>query len=192
MLSILCFAPIISLAQDKNLDAKIQSIVKNIKNNYIVSAKKQVSLSWAPATDPDYGINKIHCRNKNKPKSEKIGTLTCVNISTIKYTVNKGNAKINLYYSTMTGDLYEFSMETVNQTPTRKYLYRVNYPNADLIKSAVIFNNISMMSFNPSGKLEAYVYDDKTGCKMEDSKGQIVESPNSRNLCRTIVTNSFK
>jgi hypothetical protein len=181
------------IAQDKATEKKIERTVKTMKSRYVTVDKKAVNMSWAPAKDPNVKTNMLYCRSKNGPKVETIGTLVCKDQANIGYTITKAQngVKLHLIYSTLTGNLSKFYIESMGARPVRKYLYTVKYPTATLQKVAIYLSDESMMAFDPSGRLNVFVYDNKTSCKTENNAGQIVDSPNARTLCKQIVEAQF-
>lgn len=176
-----------SFAEDN--DVKINTLVKRMKSMYIKTDKNMFNVNWLPQMDLNCKTNHLVCRSNVGQKVETIGKLNCVNLTTISYAITKGTTIINALYNTLTCSLNKVIIQTNTDNPKRYYVYNIQYPTAKLDKISIIFKNGPMMSFKSSGKLDSLVYDDKTGCKTENSSGQIVESPNARTLCRqTIMT----
>lgn len=178
-----------SFAQDN--DQKMVNLVKRMKSQYVKADKRMFNINWLPALDSDCRTNHVLCRSNVGQKVEKIGTLGCVDLKSIKYTITKGTTMIHALYSTLTCNLMKVIIETSSTNPKRYYVYNTQYPKAVLEKIVIVFNNGPMMSFKPDGKLDLMVYDDKSSCKREDNTGHIMDSSNARTLCRQIIMNGI-
>lgn len=171
--------------------SQVTNTVNMFKAKYFTPAQKTINLNWAPQIDQYIKINQAHCRNNNRPKVEKIGKLSCPGIQYVKYTINKNNANISLIYSVMTSDLMSVVIEGRDKY-TAKYLYNVkSYPMVELKQVSIFLNNDSIMTFESSGKLKAYVQDNKLPCFDEGADGKIRESVFARTTCNQIGKSAF-
>jgi len=171
--------------------SQVTNTVNAFKAKYFKPAQKTINANWALQIDHNVKINQTYCRNKNKPKVEKIGKLSCPGIQYVKYTTNKNNANISLVYSVMTADLVSIVIE-VKDTYITKYLYNIKkYPIAELRQVSIFLNNDSIMTFEPSGKLKAYVKDNKSPCFEEGPDSKIRESVFARTTCNQMGKIAF-
>ncbi|MGD9580513.1 MAG: hypothetical protein AB7V50_04015 [Vampirovibrionia bacterium] len=179
-----------SIAQNTG-EQKAINIINKMKATYVKSDKALLNVNWLPKSDINCKSNHVYCRSNLGMKVEKIGQLNCVDLKTLKYTINKGATLVHALYSTLTCSFYKLIVETNSGTPKRYYVYNINYPNAVLEKIVLDTPNGPIMSFKANGKLDSYVNDNTTGCLTENSSGKIVESPNSRDLCRKAIMNGI-
>lgn len=171
--------------------SQITTTVNTFKARYFTPAKKSINVNWAMQIDPNVKTNQAYCRNNNRPKVEKIGTLSCPGIQYVKYTINKNNANISLIYSVMTFDLMSIVIEAKDKYII-KYLYSVKkYPIAELRQVSIFLNDDAIMTFDSRGQLKAYVQDKKLPCFDEGKDGKIRESVLARSTCNQIGKSAF-
>ena len=171
-----------TFAEDKK--QQIINLIKRMKSSYVKADKSLLNISWLPKNDVNCKTNHTVCRSNIGQKIEAIGKLGCIDVTKIKYTISKGSTNIIPVYSVMTCDLQRLIIETTSNNPKRYYVYKPNYPKAELEKIVITYPDGPMMSFKPDGKVDNIVYDNLSSCMQQNDAGQLVDSPNTRDLCR--------